>query len=485
MNTNETGAEVQADVVSAPANKTGKGTVIAAAAAVVIGGAGIACATVPAVRNAIRMAVMKPDDYCAYVYQRTFDRLDDQLTKRAEATEANTSDVTFEIELSENTAFSLKDIYGDGFCRKLTANGHVTAADGCTRSVFNIEADGRQVLDLDLAVGEEKGFFKIGKLTDGYVEYDIESKAANTAALASASLDADDISEIVRLYGDLIVEFAGDADTSLEKKVTGNVRSVAYNYSRITSVIEEEDIKAFYGKLADALENSAAAKKASGMDEEAYSEMLKGLRHPAGDVKGDAILCTYVDPNGDIRGVEWKKEDHPFSVMTAGFEDRFAFELESEGVSAAVTGRENGGRYTGKAVISTDAGGEDTVTVNFDDLSVINDKFLSGKVSCDMYELTNGSIGRLELLFEAEDDAQIISSELAGSGKFRASVKTDYVEGAQVSFPSESECIDMDTFLHTADFDKFISDLLASLGADEKYVSGGLFGGAMGLSDSF
>ena len=99
MNTNETGAEVQADVVSAPANKTGKGTVIAAAAAVVIGGAGIACATVPAVRNAIRMAVMKPDDYCAYVYQRTFDRLDDQLAKRAEATEANTSDVTFEIPL--------------------------------------------------------------------------------------------------------------------------------------------------------------------------------------------------------------------------------------------------------------------------------------------------------------------------------------------------------------------------------------------------
>ncbi|MBP0978834.1 MAG: hypothetical protein J6P89_11780, partial [Oscillospiraceae bacterium] len=209
------------------------------------------------------------------------------------------------------------------------------------------------------------------------------------------------------------------------------------------------------------------------------------LRDSAGDVKGDATLCTYVDPNGDIRGVEWKQEDHPFSVMTAGFEKRFAFELESEGASAAVTGRENGGRYSGKAVFGNDDGGDEPVTVSFEDLVVIEDKYLSGKVSCDMYELTNGSIGRLELLFEAEDGAQIVSSELAGAGKFRASVKTDYVEGAQVRFPSESECIDMDTFLHTADFDKFISDLLASLGADEKYLSGGLFGGAMGLSDSF
>ena len=482
MKTNEINAEVQADVVSASAKKAGKGTVIATAAAVVIGGAGIAYAAVPAVRNTVRMAVMKPDDYCAYVYQNTVDRFDDQAVKHAEASETNTSDVTLEIELADDSAASLQSIYGDGFCRKLTANGHVTAADGCTQSDFAVEADGRPVLDLDLAVGEEKGFFKIGKLSDSYVEYDIQNQAVNTAARASASLDAEEISELIRLYGGLIVEFVGDADTTLEKKVTGTVENLSYSYSRITSVIKEDDKKEFIGKLADVLGNSEVSKKASGLDEEAYSEMLKGLRDSAEDAEGDASLYTYVDPNGCIRGVEWKQEDHNFSVMTAGSKNSFAMYLDSDELSVTVTGSDNGGRYSGEAVISTNTDGGDTAAVHFDDLAVVEDKYLSGRISCDMDEITSGSIGRLELLLEAEDDAQIVSTEIAGVGKIRASVKTDFVKDAKVSFPSESECIDMDTFLQTADFEKFYSDLFASLGADEKYTSGGLSGVVPGLS---
>ena len=301
MNTNEMNAEVQADVVSATAKKTSKGTVIAAAAAVVIGGAGIACATVPAVRNAVRMAVMKPDDYCAYVYQNTIDKFEDQQVKRTEASKTNTSGISLELELADDTARSFKSIYGEGFCKKLTANGHVTAVDGRTQSDFAIEADGRPVLDLDLAVGEEKGYFKIDKLSDKYVEYDIQGQAVNTAAQASASLDAEETSEIVKLYGDLIVEFVGDASTSIEKNVTGEVENISYKYNKITSDIKEDELKEFIGKLADALEGSEASKKASGMDEDSYAEMLESLRGSAEDVEGDATLYTYVDPNGDIR----------------------------------------------------------------------------------------------------------------------------------------------------------------------------------------
>ena len=484
MNTNEMNAEVQADVVSATAKKTSKGAVIAAAAAVVIGGAGIACATVPAVRNAVRMAVMKPDDYCAYVYQNTIDKFEDQQVKRTEASKTNTSGISLELELADDTARSFKSIYGEGFCKKLTANGHVTAVDGRTQSDFAIEADGRPVLDLDLAVGEEKGYFKIDKLSDKYVEYDIQGQAVNTAAQASASLDAEETSEIVKLYGDLIVEFVGDAPTSIEKNVTGEVENISYKYNKITSDIKEDELKEFIGKLADALEGSEASKKASGMDEDSYAEMLESLRGSAEDVEGDATLYTYVDPNGDIRGMEWEQDDHPFSVMMAGINDRFALDLDSETLSVIVTGRENGGVYSGEAEISTDADGENVTRVNFEDLAVIDEKYLAGKISCDMDELTGGSIGRLELLFEKEDDAQIISSEIAGVGKIRASVKTENVKGAEVTFPSASECTDMETFLQTADFDKFISDLLISLGADEQYGSGGLLGAVMGLSGS-
>ena len=484
MKTNEMNSEVQADVVSASAKKTGKGTVIAAAAAVVIGGAGIACATVPAVRNAVRMAIMKPDDYCAYVYQNMIDIVDDQAVKRSEASEANTSDVTFELEFADDTARSFKSIYGEGFCRKLTANGHVTVVDGRTQSDFAIDADGRPVLDLDLAVGDEKGYFKIDKLSDKYVEYDIKGQAVSTAAQASASLDAKETSEIVNLYGGLIVEFVGDAPASIEKNVSGKLENISYKYNKITSDIKEDDIKEFIGRLADALENSEASKKASGLDEESYAEMLEDLRGSADDVEGDATLCTYVDPNGIIRGLEWEQDDHPLTIMTASWNESFALDLDSDGLSITVTGRENSGVYSGEADISTDDESQDVTRVNFEDLTVIDDKYLSGKISCDTEELTGGSIGRMELLFEAEDGAQVVSSEIAGVGKIRASVKTENVKGAEVKFPSGSECTDMETFLQTADFDKFFSDLLISLGADEQYGPGGLLGAIMGLSGS-
>ena len=58
-----------------------------------MGGAGISYAAVPAVRNSVKMAVMKPDKYVASVYEDLADKVDSAV-KSSSLSENNTTDIT-------------------------------------------------------------------------------------------------------------------------------------------------------------------------------------------------------------------------------------------------------------------------------------------------------------------------------------------------------------------------------------------------------
>ena len=464
MNFNGTNSEVQADVVSASGKKAGKGAAAAAVAAVIVGGAGISYAAVPAVRNSVKMAVMKPDKYVASVYEDLADKVDSAVNSSS-LSENNSTDITYDITFDDKVMNELRTQLGSDMFSNLVLNMTMVSDGEREKCDFSLEADGRHVLSSDTVIDKETAYLNIHGLSDRYISVKQENKYTDMAA---SYMNTEKISDTVTKYDNMIPEFIGSGTSTLEKGVEGDAEGVHYKYNVVTTVLTPENIDAFTEDLAGKIEADENIDSSS----EEISRIVEGLKaYDPAEGKG-VTVASYIDPNGMLRGIDIsidgdEKDEPAFSAIAAKQNDHYVMKGSYEGVCLIFDGNENNGVHNGTVTVSEESADE-TLAIKYSDARVVKNSFVTGKFSCDLSDLTSNEIGQLELVFEEEDGCQKVSTNIADFGSIIMTTKTSKNDNVKIDVPSDSIDVEnMSEYFEGTDLKKFITDVLEALGVDK------------------
>lgn len=470
MNFNGTNSEVQADVVSLTKKKVSKGAVAAAAAAVIVGGAGVSYAAVPAVRNTVKMSVMKPDKYVASVYEDLEDGIDSAV-KSSALSESNFTDITYDLCFDDEIMGDLRSSLGPDIFSTLVVNMTMVSGDEREKGEFSLSADGRHVLSADYIIDQDTTYLNVHELSDKYLSVK-GSDYSSAYSQAASCANTEEVSDTVTKYDDMLSEFIGSGTSTLEKGVEGDVEGVHYKYNVVTTVLTPENIDEFAEKLAAEIEADETIDSSS----EDVSSIIEALKDYDPADGSDVTVVSYIDPNGTIRGIDVcmdgdEKDDPTFSVIMTKQNDHYAMKGSYDDVSVIVDGREKNGKHNGTMTIAEESEDE-TIKINYSELEIVKNNFITGKISCDLSEITSGDIGQFELVFEEEDGAQKVSTDIDSVGSFIMTVKTGKQGKAEIEVPSESIDVEnISEYLEGADLEKFVKDVLVALGVDEDSAS--------------
>ncbi|MDE6834503.1 MAG: hypothetical protein K2J39_09720 [Ruminococcus sp.] len=196
-------------------------------------------------------------------------------------------------------------------------------------------------------------------------------------------LTPDELEDIIIRYTDIWNESVKDIE--IEKKETVDICDISVEYTVISSEFTEADVIEIATNFVTELRNDSTIKNivVNEMEictEEEYNseldEVLKELSENAPDSDETVTLNTYIDPNGDIRGIKFIEEDDElFCVMGKDGEnvrgEFYVSENNSKDVSIELYADENNSKYSGNIDIMVE---DEEVSVEFTDYQVVNEE---------------------------------------------------------------------------------------------------------------
>lgn len=487
---NESYNEIQTNVVR---KKKKTGVVIGAVAAVVVGGSGAAYAAVPAVQNAVDMTVMSPEKYCAKVYGDCFEK----AYKSEKKVDADASQLDFKrmtIDLGEY-ATQMSSALGYDLFKTLTVEFDTAVsskkmADAKMVSGKAIlKADDRTVISGEVVMDIEKSiiYLTVPDLSEKSIKIDVSKYLEELEITDSesskvfeemADLQDKSVNDIAKDYTDLIAEYAGKGKSELEKGFESSVADVNYKYNKITTVFENEEIIDFSNDFADLIKDDENIKdlfEVYGMIEDLdMAEFSDEFRFTEDDLDGECKITvdTFVDPNGDIRGITVTAsedgEDEFVSFIMAKEGNDVVVDLNfADEVGMTITAVKSGDKYTGDFVLSDC--GDPVFDVAFEDFEIIDDKYVNGVISMDLSEMEIDGVDNISLSFLKDGDSQIVSTEFMG---VKCSAEYGYgYEVKDISAPADAQ--DVEEFINSFDDEKvneFLGKVAKNIGFNEEHV---------------
>jgi len=465
--------------------------IIAAVTAVVlVGGCGVAYATVPAVQNTVKMTIMSPEKYCADVYDNCIEKLKESTDKQYKSIsggddklENTSASITLNAELSDSVMSVVEDELGYKIFDKISLSSDMYSdMDESTGEIkLNILADDDSVISANVITDlkEKMIYCQVPELNDKYISYDLSS------AFEEMELSEDDIGSLSDIsvydfndsmprYAKVLTDVIKNSECELEKGYEGSVRGVDYKYNKIITTLDQDDYEDLLNNLADEWENDKTFRKyfidTLKISEEDYEAFSDELRDAADEVKDEDIentIETLVDSKGNIRGITITDEDtdDEISFISAKDGSDVAIELNcADEFIVGIEAEEDDGEYTGELVIEAD---DESFSITFDDFKMIDDKFISGSIGLDLSDL---GVGKVSLDFEKADDAQRISTEMNFIGKFSIDIKQEYnTDKKEVKVPEDAiSTDDIDQYIEGIDKDKAISAICDALKIKEE-----------------
>lgn len=472
--------EILADVVTKKSKKGG--AVVAAAAAVVVGGAAVSYAAVPAVRNAVKMAVMKPDKYCVSVYQSAVDKFTRELDEKPAVQKENNVSMLISAKLDDEIMEPLRSQMGSELFKEISVglDGYVDGND--TSGTITLNADDNKVITANVIKSGTDMYVQLPEASSKYLHYTADGDDALSESLTSKdAVTQEELIEFIKKYSQIMVDFIGEGESEIEKGVTDEVEDIAYKYNVITTEMDSECITELWNKIVDEAENDEFIKKVSslsGNTDEDFKKMIEDSRNEINNYKEDKeyklMVDTYVDAEGNIRGVSMKEHsgenkggDMKFEFIEAKENNDMVVKVNAGtdfGVTVSATN--DNGSYTGD--ISAKAEGDD-IKISFENITIEDGKFINGNISTDISEQT------LALAFERVDDAQKISTKINDFGDISIEIRSFEGEKQEITAPSDKidikDSADMDKYMEDVDLEKFLTDIFTALGIDEYYSS--------------
>lgn len=491
--------------------------IIAAVTAVVlIGGCGVAYAAVPVVQNTVKMAIMSPEKYCADVYDNFIDEFKKDTDEKYKSISGGNDNIenisvstTINAELSGTVMSLVEDQLGYEIFNKISLSADIYSdmADSTGEIKLNLKADDDSVITANIIADlkNEMMYYQIPEMSDKYISTDLSGSIGDMdiseeGLRLTTDLSIDDFDDVLPRYAEILTDVIKNGESELEKGCEGTVRGVDYKYNKIITTLDQNDYEDLLNNIADEWEDDDVLKKyyteTLKMSEEDYDAVSDEIRDAADNIKEDDVentVETLVDSEGTIRGIiisEEETEDELSFIMAKDGND-VAIELNcADEFIVGIDAEEDNDEYTGKLEVTADT---DSLSLTFEDFKVIDDKFISGSIGCDLSEVTDSNLGKINLDFEKVDDTQRISTEINGIGKFSIDIKQEYnKDKEEIKTPENAiSSDDMDQYLEDADTEKALSDICDALKIkkeDAETIVQGIMGnfnnGIGGISDS-
>ncbi len=503
----------------------GKGAAVAGVAAVaVIAGGGVAAYNLSDyVKNQVKLAIMKPADYYAWVNEENSKTLAQEVSKSyRESLDKMERGSSATVALEYTPSAQVKDMLieetglggADDEESKMALdiiNNLNSIEIGSSAEVKKSEISGSvfaslnsdKLVSLDYAM-EQAGmeyFMRIPELSEKWLSMDMNELGEELDSESQAVLDAyseammnpqdiispEEIETLFAKYTD--VWSKSISDVTLEKKESVDICDITVEYTVISTELTEEKAAEICKNFIEEAKNDDIIKgivvdKLEVCSEDEYTDVLEeALSGIEDNLNGDSDetvnFNVYVDPKGVIRGYVLDAGDEGYVKWATGMSEdevrcEFIFNNEGEDVAAAeLKAKKSGESYNGSLEVKAE---EETVSVDFENFEVVNKEmgYIKGVFTINIPEVdpivvkcdTDGSSLSVSTDVTVED-INIGTFTLKLTGAYDANPSVPSSDDAIKVNPESDDFIK--EYVTEEEVQNFVKELLLKIGINEEY----------------
>lgn len=530
MNNNDNFANAVSGVERVSKKKGKKIALISGITAVALVGGGAAAYNLSDfVKNQVNLRVMKPENYYAWVTEENSKNLaqsaKESYSKAYDKMQnGQNSNVSIKYVASDDFKdYALSEILGDDYrnydddeskmlvdiinnINEIAVGGNTGVKGDVLSGDFFASLNGENLISGDIALDYENFdyFLRVPELTEQWLclsmgemmSEDNMTAIENVMKNPTDYISPEQLEDMIIRYTDVWNQSVEDIE--IEKKESVDICDITVDYTVLSVELSESDLVDIAGKFIEEMKNDNVLKNiAVSLDictEEEWVSELDGILEELEneDTSNNDVqltVDTYVDPNGDIRGMKFFVEDEGEIFFAAGKDGdnvrgEFSVSENNEKMfSAELYADENDNKYSGNIDFTVyDSEETEQISVEFTDYEVVNEE--NGFFNADI-TLVIPDIDPIAIDFSSDGNSQDISYNINFDGKDYGTVilSMSTSDGADVSVPSKdgSFIIDyaMDSSPELSDYipeenmNSFIYNILVKIGFSEEVAAEG------------
>ena len=509
-------------------SKKGKKIAIICASviAVAAGGGAIAYNASDYFKNQVKLRMMKPENYYAWVNEENAQeyaaKARENYEKAIEKTkEGQSADVSVKYDVSDDAKnYMINDLFGIEYgvndeddmlidminnvsSIEVGSGANVKQGDIDGSMYMNLNDDKLLTVDYAMAEGASEMFMRIPELTERWLGMNVEQ------ALTDSYYMDDEARELMDAYKemlkdpesfispeeleDMIIRYTkvwndSIGDVQLERSEDIAVCDINVNYTVISAELNDEKLVQIAENFINEAKNDEVFKrvlidKMNVLSEDEYistlDEALDDIKNSSGDET--VVFETYVDPTGTIRGCSLKSDDGAvdckYIIGLDGDQIRgeaYLSEDNAEVFRAELNATDNDNKYSGNMDVTVE---EETVSVEFTDFEIVDEEsgFFSGDVTVIVPDVDPVSFNFTSdgASMEASTDITIEDIHI---GKFTLKVSRDSGKSPEIPSADDAYMIDTENFnslseyVSKEDAENFIRTLCKKVGFNDEYA---------------
>ena len=477
-------------------------------AAALAGGCTTAYAVSDTVKNQVKLRTMKPEKYYAWVCENNGTEIakkasidyEKSINRFKDGTGVN---YTLNYDVPANVRTQLKSFIGDD--------------DEMNDVIDNIK---NITLKMDGAAGKNGISYDIGAFLNSdklaSLEYNVDPDTmdislrcpeltekwlkVNTDSFADEMSGGQDTQKILSFYKEFLNDPSGflspeqleteinkyiniwndvtKKDVEIEKKETVGIGDISVNYTVAEITVTAEMYEDLSNKIIGELKNDDIIKGIAidklGIDADEYTSKLDDMLmdvYDSDSFKEPAVLKTYIDPTGQIRGFSMTNSEIGEVKAIVGKDDdqirgEFIFGDKTKGTLTATEG--SGKTYDGTLEVKAE---NETYSFDFDGLKVIDEEngYTEGNITVKTPDSSAAS-----LVLSSDGKSQTITYDIKANGEDYGKLVLDYSvsSGAKVNIPDDSNAltidkdsdIEIEDYVSQAEVESFFKDVFTKIG---------------------
>lgn len=524
MNNNQNFDNTVSGVERVSKKKGKKIALISGIAVIAIAGGGVAAYNLSDyVKNQVNLRVMKPENYYSWVIEEnskefaskakdSYSKVYDKATNSYGSSfnlKYNISDDAKDIALTgmigedyRNSADDEEKVLIDIFdnLSEIAIGGNISAKTNMLSGNISALLNGESIIDSDIAMDLENFdyFLRVPELNEQWLCLSlgnvIDEISINPTQNIYEYLTPEQLEDIIVRYSDIWNESVSDIE--LEKQETVDICDISVEYTVISAEFDKEKYSELATKFINELKNDDVIKnivvnQIGEYTEEEYNSSLDDLlkQIEESDTSENDVnftLNTYVDSNGDIRGVKMIQDTNEISFVTGkdGDNVRAEFSVNEDGennVSMELYADKDGNKYNGNIDFNfIDYDTPETISVEFKDYEVVNED--NGYVNADV-TLIIPDVDPIAIKLSSDGNSQDISYNIniddIDYGTITLSISE--IKDAEVSIPNKDESFVYDfnsdfsikDYIPQENMQTFIENLLKKIGFGDELSAEG------------
>lgn len=524
MNNNQNFDNTVSGVERVSKKKGKKIALISGIAVVAIAGGGVAAYNLSDyVKNQVNLRVMKPENYYSWVIEEnskefaskakdSYSKVYDKATNSYGSSfnlKYNISDDAKDIALTgmigedyRNSADDEEKVLIDIFdnLSEIAIGGNISAKTNMLSGNISALLNGESIIDSDIAMDLENFdyFLRVPELNEQWLCLSlgnvIDEISINPTQNIYEYLTPEQLEDIIVRYSDIWNESVSDIE--LEKQETVDICDISVEYTVISAEFDKEKYSELATKFINELKNDDVIKnivvnQIGEYTEEEYNSSLDDLlkQIEESDTSENDVnftLNTYVDSNGDIRGVKMIQDTNEISFVTGkdGDNVRAEFSVNEDGennVSMELYADKDGNKYNGNIDFNfIDYDTPETISVEFKDYEVVNED--NGYVNADVTFIIP-DVDPIAIKLSSDGNSQDISYNIniddIDYGTITLSISE--IKDAEVSIPNKDESFVYDfnsdfsikDYIPQENMQTFIENLLKKIGFGDELSAEG------------